>query len=414
MCLFLRGGNDSFNMLIPQGPEEYEEYRETRSDLAIAQNTLLPLDFHAVDGRAFGLHPSMPNLQSLFDSREACFVSNVGTLIEPLTKEKMLSGGKQVVPRNLFSHKDQVMQWQTSIPDDASTTGFAGRLADLLHESENAGSISMNISLSGNNLFQTGDTSISYTVNKQGRVGSIRRYDEKNRLGNIVTTAVNSIMDETYSDLFRETYAGKIQSSIDDNQTFKTAMDGVAEITTEFSGNDLSQRLKTIAQIIAARENLGMKRQVFFVNYGGWDHHDNILVKQADMLSVLDDAMSEFNTALKEINMHEQVTTFTASDFGRTLTSNGRGSDHAWGGNHIIMGGAVNGQEIFGHYPSLALQGPEEIGRGRLIPSISTDEYFAELALWFGANPADLDLLLPNIGRFYDVRSGVSPLGILS
>lgn len=414
VCIFLRGGNDSFNMLVPRGDTEYGEYQETRSDLAIAQDDLLPLDFTDSDGRVFGLHPSMGEVQELFNRGNATFVANVGTLVEPLTKSIMESGGRSVLPRNLYSHADQAMQWQTSVPDSVSKTGFAGRLADLLHVSRNTGATSMNISLGGNNVFQTGDSVVGYAVNRNGQAPSINAYDKEWHFSRVKTSAINSLMDATYQDLFRESFAEKMQTSVEDNLAFQNAMEFAPEFSTQFSDTRVSQELQSIAKIVAVREHLGMARQTFFVNFGGWDHHDDTLVQHAEMLGELSSALGEFNSALEEIGMNRNVTTFTASDFGRTLTSNGKGSDHAWGGNHLVMGGAVDGQQIFGEYPSLALKSELEIGRGRLIPTISTDEYFAELALWFGAKSTDLDLLLPNIGRFYDVRSGVTPIGFLS
>jgi uncharacterized protein (DUF1501 family) len=184
-------------------------------------------------------------------------------------------------------------------------------------------------------------------------------------------------------------------------------------LQTVFSDTGLSQNLRMIAQTIAARQALGMCRQTFFVEFGGWDHHDEVIVNQETMLPVVSMALSEFNSALIELGVENQVTTFTASDFGRTLTSNGRGSDHAWGGNQIIMGGAVNGGDIYGSYPTLFEGNSLDTGRGRLIPTTSIDAYFAELALWFGVPAADLELVLPNIRRFYDPASGSPPIGFL-
>jgi uncharacterized protein (DUF1501 family) len=169
-----------------------------------------------------------------------------------------------------------------------------------------------------------------------------------------------------------------------------------------------------IATTIAAREALGMRRQTFFVNTGGWDHHDEVLVNQQNMLPVISQALSEFQSAMEELGIADQVTTFTASDFGRTLSSNGRGSDHAWGGNHLVMGGAVAGGDMYGSYPSLYSGNPLDTGRGRLIPTTSVDELFAELALWFGVPEPDLELVLPNVRRFYPAGSVTPPLGFMS
>ena len=198
----------------------------------------------------------------------------------------------------------------------------------------------------------------------------------------------------------------------DGAEGFNAATEGIV-LNTDFTDNYLSQSFHMVAKTIAARETLGMTRQIFFIDYGGWDHHDEVLVAQEEMLTEVDTALSEFNAALKELNLFDCVTTFSTSEFGRTLTSNGNGTDHAWGGNVFVMGGAVQGGNIFGEYPSLELNNNLEIGGGVIIPTTSVDEYFADLALWYGVPPSELHILFPNIGNFYDVGSGNSPLGIM-
>jgi uncharacterized protein (DUF1501 family) len=188
----------------------------------------------------------------------------------------------------------------------------------------------------------------------------------------------------------------------------------VPPLATRFSDTSLSRKFRMIALTIAAREALCVRRQTFFVEFGGWDHHDEVILKQAAMLPVLSRALDEFHGALTELGVADLVTTFTASDFGRTLTSNGRGSDHAWGGNHLVLGGGVAGGDIYGRFPGLYLGNPLDTGRGRLIPTTSVDEYFAELALWFGVSTADLPLVLPNVGRFWTPGSASPPLGFAS
>jgi uncharacterized protein (DUF1501 family) len=216
----------------------------------------------------------------------------------------------------------------------------------------------------------------------------------------------------TYQHLFERTFASRMRGAIDAHLEFSAAIDALPPLETVFSDTALSQNFRMIAQTIAARDMLGLCRQTFFVHAGGWDHHDEVILNQEQMLPVVGAALGEFHAALVELGVENEVVTFTASDFGRTLTSNGRGSDHAWGGNHLVMGGPLNGGEIYGTYPELYEGNALDTGRGRLIPTTSTDEYFAELALWFGVSRNDLPIVLPNIGRFWDPASPTPPLGM--
>lgn len=412
VCIMLGGGNDSFNMVVPTDNSHYNEYQNTRSNLAIPQSSLLNLDPIAYNEKQLGLHPAMPELKNLFDSGKVAIVNNVGTLVQPTTKADYNGGSN--LPFGLFSHADQDKQWQTSVPQTSSPTGWGGRLADMVQSANTNQDISMNISLSGKNIFQLGQQSSEYTIQSSGD-GSIgiTGYNGTSAFDQIRTGAVNSLMEKQYQDIFKETYAGVIQSSQNTHELFSAAVGG-ATINTVFSTSELSQSLKMVARTIAVREQLGVKRQTFFVRFDGWDHHDELLNNHSQMLGVVSKAMSEFQTAMAELNLEDCVTTFTTSDFSRTLTSNGNGTDHAWGGNVLVMGGKVNGKEIYGSYPSLALDGDLELGGGVLIPQISTDEYFAELALWYGVPASDLVTLFPNIGNFYSPMSGGQPLGFMN
>jgi uncharacterized protein (DUF1501 family) len=227
------------------------------------------------------------------------------------------------------------------------------------------------------------------------------------------TEAVDSLLALHYQHLFERTFAARMRGALDAHLDFSAAIAAVPPLLTVFSDTHLSRVFRMIALTIAARQALCMKRQTFFVEVGGWDHHDEVVLNQAEMLPVISRALSEFQTALVELDVAGEVTTFTASDFGRTLSSNGRGSDHAWGGNHLVMGGAVAGGDLYGRFPNLYPGNNLDTGRGRLIPTTSVDEYFAELALWFGVPAADLGLILPNVGRFYSAASGRPPLGFL-
>lgn len=411
VCILLSGGNDSFNMLIPKGAE-YAQYANVRTNLAIPQNEVLGLN-PISSGMSLGIHPAMPEVQQLFQDGKVAFLSNVGTLIEPTTKAQINNNTVQV-PLGLLSHSDQVMHWQTSFPQERSSQGWGGRMADILQSMNSSQDISMNISLSGNNIFQTGANATAYTINSdEGGVG-VLGYNDPDPYFQLMTSGINSLLEQQYQDVFKQTYANVVKNSINSNEAFNEAIAQVDPFNTTFSNNYVSESLAMIARTIAAQETLGMQRQTFFLSIGGFDNHDELLNNQSELLTILSKGLSEFYNALDELNMNECVTTFTISDFARSLTSNGNGTDHAWGGNAMVMGGSVNGQEIYGSYPNLALGSELELGGGIFIPTTSADEYFAELALWFGVSPFDLPTLLPNIGNFYSVGSGTNPIGFMN
>lgn len=414
VCIMLGGGNDSYNMLAPRDTTNWNVYRSTRSNLAIPRNQLLPLtpNTFSQNGLQLGVHPAMPEMQSLFNQGKLAFINNVGTLVQPTTKSQYDNGSN--LPFGLFSHADQDQQWQTSVPQTQSPTGWGGRLADLVQSANTNQNISMNISLSGKNVFQLGNQSAEYSIlpTGNGSIG-ITGYDGPTAFDQIRTNAVKSLMEQQYQDIFKKTYAEVTQASQNTHELFSSAV-GNSTLSTNFSDSELSQSLKMVARTIKVRNSLGVQRQTFFVRFDGWDHHDELLNNQNAMLGAVSKAMSEFQAALAELNMEDCVTTFTISDFARTLTSNGNGTDHAWGGNVMVMGSQVKGKEIYGQYPDLRLGNPLELGGGVLIPQISTDEYFAELALWYGVAKTDLVTLFPNIGNFYNTMSSSSPIGFMS
>lgn len=412
VCIMLGGGNDSFNMLVPTSNEHYSEYQTTRSNQAIPQANLLNLSPTSYNEKELGLHPSMPELKTLFDAGKLAVLCNVGTLVQPTTKSDYNNSYR--LPFALFSHADQEKQWQTSVPQTNSPTGWGGRLADLVQSANTNQNISMNISLAGKNLFQLGEQSAEYSILPTG-TGSIgiRGYNGISTFDQIRTSAVKSLMEKQYQDIFKQTYAGVVQASQNTHELFSAAV-GNSTLSTTFSTNPLSQSLQMVARTMKVRQELGVKRQTFFVRIDGFDNHDELLNNHGALMTMLSKGMSEFQTAMGELNLEDCVTTFTVSDFGRTLTSNGNGTDHAWGGNVLIMGGKVKGKEVYGSYPNLALNTDLEIGGGVLIPKISTDEYFAELALWYGVSKSDLAILFPNIGNFYNTMSTTPPLGFMN
>lgn len=413
VCLMLAGGNDSFNMLMPKGDNEYAEYALTRSNLAIAQNDIRQINPITNDGRIFGVHPGMADMQQLFEMGNLAFACNVGTLIEPSTKTQILDGVVQT-PLGLFSHADQIQQWQTGRPHERSTIGWGGRIADLIQSTNTNQNISMNISLQGSNVFQQGNEIIPYAISPNGSVG-LNGYGEQNIFDQLRTDAIDSMLDRDYQDVYKNTYRNTIKSSNNASVEFQAGIDAVNDFTTPHpESNPLADQLRMVAKTIAARDTLSFQRQIFFVQLGGWDHHDELLINHTNHLTLVNDAVKYFSDLMDELDTQDCVTTYSLSDFGRTLTSNGNGTDHAWGGNAFMMGGAVNGQEFYGDYPTLALNSDLDLNNGVLVPTTAADMYIAELALWFGVAPSDLSMILPNISNFYDTSSGISPLGFMN
>jgi len=309
------------------------------------------------------------------------------------------------------------MQWQTSVPQSRSAVGVGGRMADILHDMNTIPNVSMNISLAGKNRFQTGNQYNEYSISNSTTAANIG-YDglpswwsNSGFLNDIKNGVVNNAVEQEYNNIFEKTMSSLTKQTSESIEIFQKAFGNIVPLATTFSDNNLSKDLKKIAETISVKSHLGANRQIFFVTIGGWDHHDNVIGSQNVMLPIVSNALSEFNDALTEIGMQNDVVTFTISDFARTLTTNGNGSDHAWGGNQMIMGGPINGSQIFGDFPSLALEGNDKnlSNRGRLLPTTSVDEFYAELALWFGVSPNDLDYILPNLCNFYSSNNCTEP-----
>jgi uncharacterized protein (DUF1501 family) len=415
VCLFLSGGNDSFNMLVPTTTGEYEAYAKVRGNLALARDTLLQITPGNLGGRTLGIHPSMPEVRDLFNAGRLAFVSNVGSLVRPLTLADYKAG--RYLPVSLYSHADQIKQWQTCMPDSRTAIGWGGRAADIIQSLNSPSLVSMNISLSGQSVFLTGRQAFTYSVGAGGAT-ALTGYNPTavNNLTAVRTKGVDSIVDQNYRNLFEQTYAASTTDAVDSYYEFSSALTGVTLTTPIPAGNSLASNLAMIAKIIAANGKFGARRQIFFVQLGGWDHHDEVLNNQLTMLATVSQALNMFSSALSEINMADKVTLFTASDFGRTLTSNGNGSDHAWGGNHLVMGGAVRGGRVCGdaasgYYPDLQNLAQIDTGQGRLIPGVAVDEYARDLLSWFGVGSGDMDYVLP---AFSSRFGGRPELGLFS
>jgi uncharacterized protein (DUF1501 family) len=407
VCLFFAGGNDANNLVVPTDATTYAAYALGRGVLALPQASLLPITPRTNDGRTWGLHPAMPELKALFDQNKLAIMANVGSLAYPLTQAQYNSGSVPK-PLQLFSHNDQQVEWMSSIPDKAFTTGWGGRLADLTNAFNTNNRISMSMSLNGQNSFQVGKTVAQYAVGTTGAV-ALTGAGTGTSLNGLRTTAMNDLLAQQNGNLFEAAFGGVTTGAIGTSALLSSIVTGANPFTTQFNGlnSSLSQQLNMVARLVNSQQALGLKRQIYFVRVGGFDLHDNQVNlgntasgAHANLLRDISQSLNAFNNALTSISAQNQVTTFTASDFGRTYNTNGDGSDHGWGSHHLIMGGAVNGGDIYGRMPNFAINGPDDTGRGRWIPTTSVDEYSATLAKWFGVSATDLPVVLPNIGRF--------------
>ena len=401
VCVFLHGGNDSFNMLVPNTTAEYNAYAASRQNLAIAQQDLLPINpvSLAPGSNAFGLHPSMGGMQNLFETGRAAFVANVGPLVEPTTRDQYFNQSV-TLPSQLFSHNDQQSQWHSLKGANTSKTGWAGRIADLIRTSVADQQMATNASLYGTTLFQSAEETIAYVMGQTGPLPYEGFSNDPNNILYDQKLAFQRVVEAQYGSIYERGFAEIQQRAIDAADAVSDAIAGAPVLNTVFPNTPLGRQLETVAKLIGNKDALAMQRQIFFIGIGGFDSHDDQNQNQPGLLGGVSESMSAFYAATAELNIADSVTAFTQSDFGRTLTSNGDGTDHAWGGNQIVIGGAVSGQDIYGNYPVLQIGGIDDVGGGRMIPTTSADQFAATLAGWFGVPDVDLDIVAPNIDNF--------------
>jgi len=400
VCLFLNGGNDTNNVVVPRDTSAHNAYAAARGNLAVERSDLLDLNPMTTDGRSWGLHPSLASVQELFVGGQLAVLANVGTLLYPTTKTQYEAGSVPLPPQ-LFSHSDQSVQWQSGVADQAFQTGWGGRLADLTNAFNENNQISMNITLDGKNSFQVGRDVVQYAVRPEGPL-NLWWHDDPDEDASAATRieALRDGQGHEHTNLLRAAVGETTDCALENSELPGGILAAADPLTTAFPDSDLGGQLGMMARLISVREQLGLRRQVFFARLGGWDLHDSQVGAHEQLLSELADAMKAFYDATAELGVANDVTTFTASDFGRTLVTNGDGSDHGWGSHHFIMGGAVRGGDFYGNMPDLAVGGPDDVNHGRWIPTVSVDEYNATLARWFGVSDSDMPLILPNIGRF--------------
>ncbi len=402
VCIFLFGGNDGNNLLVPTDVGTYTQYVNNRGVLAIPQpgvtNGLLPLNYSDVNHTGYGIHPSMPEIQALFNSGQAALLANVGSLLAPLTRTQYLNRSVATPPQ-LFSHSDQQLEWQTSIDDQAPVTGWGGRSADLLYSLNSSNNVSMNISLAGANTFQTGKTISAYNVSSSGAVSL-------NSSSQLAT--LQALLNQSHTNLYESAFATEMNTALNDASLINTNIAATSSSTywnpNPFPNTGIGNQLKMIARLIQAAPAFGHQRQIFFASMGGFDLHGsegNYMGSQANLLQQLSQGMNALYKATVKMGLGPNVLQFTASDFSRTFPVNSiQGADHGWGNNHLMVGGSLNGQKIYGTYPQLVLNGPDDTNTGRWIPSTSVDQYSATIAKWFGVSPSNISTVFPYIGRF--------------
>jgi uncharacterized protein (DUF1501 family) len=399
VCVFLYGGNDANNTLIPFDTTGYNNYSTIRGPLAIAQNQLLPLG-GSLAPNTFALNPNLPDIQALFNSNNAAIVANVGTLTEPTTKAQYQASGT-VLPTNLFSHPDQQLEWQNASQSGATQTGWAGRIADQLNTSYNpGGQIPMITSVAGDTLFCNGNASTPVSVSP-GNLGGASCSEGTTECAAQQATA-QALLSFSSGLTLVQADNGITSNAYNYARILTAATQSVTALKTVFPAGGLGAQLKQIAQIIQVQAALGVNRQIFFCGIGNFDTHSDQLVLQNALLAGISPALSAFYNATVEMGVQNSVTSFTMSDFSRTFQPNSNtGSDHAWGSHHIVMGGAVKGGQMYGKFPTLSLNGPDDSGtNGRWVPSTGSVQYAATLASWFGVTAAQMPAIFPNIGSF--------------
>ena len=404
VCVFLYGGNDGNNTVIPY--DDYASYAAVRgSALNIPQASILKVDA-ASQGAAFGLHPALTDFQTLYTQGKLAVLANVGTLAAPVTRSQYLAGSAR--PDSLFSHSDQQSQWQSSIvrsQDRLSPTGWGGRMADVL-AGLNATTFPMMVSTSGIPVFARGVT--SYPVVPGAALQGFPT-------GNAVATARLAAFRKLLTLEGKETLVGAAgavtSAAIDNSAVLNAALAKGATLATTFPGTSIGRQFQQVAGILSIRGDLRINRQIFFVSLGGFDTHTNEISTQQNLFTQLNAAVKAFYDATVELGIADSVTTFTLSDFGRTFQpASGGGSDHAWGSHHFILGGSVKGGDFYGTFPDLALKGPDDSSNeGRWIPTTSVDQYAATLAQWYGLDAATVPAVFPGIGRFASSHLGFLP-----
>jgi uncharacterized protein (DUF1501 family) len=415
VCVFLYGGNDYANTVVPYDAANYALYHQIRAGatgeneagIAIARASLAPTALTPLsaqtltDNLQYALHPRLTALKGLWDQGKLAVQLNVGPLVKPTTIAQYNSTNKVAnpLPPKLFSHNDQQSVWQSNGVEGA-TTGWGGRMGDIALSSNGSNALLTCISATGNAVFVAGRTALQYQISPGGAIkisGLANDY---------LRPALNALITRDSAHVLEKEYAVVTRRSIEMEGIVNGALAAVQPTTVYPAANPLAAQLKIVARLIGARNALGVKRQVFFVSLGGFDNHNLLMQDHPALMQRVNDALAAFYATTVELGVQNSVTTFTASDFGRTLASNADGSDHGWGSHHFVLGGAVNGGRFYGTAPRVSLQSDDQVGQGRLLPTTSVDQFAATLARWFGCSVTELPGVLPNVGNFSNTALG--------
>jgi len=417
VCVYLQGGNDGHGTVIATDTDSYAAFTAARQGapgLAYPLAELLPITLKTPQsGRSFALNPALTGVQNLFTAGRAAVIANTGTLVVPASKAQINNNSVQL-PDSLFSHFDQTAAWQAIASDLGSSerVGWGGAVADAVEAMNlNSNSMFTCISTAGNALFLAGQTSFQLNVTSAGPIpiyGLTQPPFGAPTAGN----PLNSILTGDEANLFAQEYQVIIQRSMQAQAMLATAMapagpTGVPNppqvldpMTNKLADNPLASSMQTVARIIAGRASLGVTRQIFYVQLGSFDTHNNQATQHAQLLTQLGGALEYFDGLMVNMGLSNNVTSFTISDFGRTLTSNSNGTDHGWGSHHFVTGGAVNGQDMYGMYPVVGADQANDLGAGRLIPTTSVEQYAGTLAQWFGLSDSQIRTVFPNFANF--------------
>jgi uncharacterized protein (DUF1501 family) len=399
VCVFLFGGNDSNNTIIPMDDTNYKAYMSIRQNLALTGSSLTST-VYSLAGAPYAFHAKLPDLANLFSTRELAVVANVGSLIQPMTRSTYQSQAA-ALPSNLFSHLDQQLQWQSSVAQGTSTSGWAGRAADYVASQKmNSTGFPSNMSVAGNVLFGVG-TSTELVTLTPGQTLQLAGFSTS-AVSQSRWNALNNLLSLPSGLSLAQAANGTLAHSITDAASLTAALAQVPALKTVFPNTSLGGQLKQVAQVIQVQAQLGMRRQIFFASLGGFDTHTNEINTHVSLYPQVNDALVAFYKATQELQMADNVTTFTESEFNRTFQpTSGAGADHGWGSHHMVLGGAVQGGQIYGQFPTFQLGGPSDTDtRGRWIPTTSIDQYGATLASWFGIPDAELSSMFPNLANF--------------
>ncbi len=399
VCIFMFGGNDGNSLLVPQTQSEYNAYKAIRGSLALPDTNVKLLPVTAVNGTPYGLTDGLTLIHPFWAQKKLAVVANVGMLVQPTTRQQYQASAVPL-PTNLFSHADQTVQMQAGIPSSSASTGWAGRVADAVSAMNAGKSFPPSVSVSGPALFSKGNIVQAASL--------IPGFDMQLYGFNLWPTTASQARSTALqqvltfdSGLTMIQAADKIRQDALGLSAMLKSLGSAPPMTTTFPGTSIGQQLKQVAQILQLRPQIGLSRQIFFCSLGGFDTHSGQSWGQWDLLKQISDGMLSFYNATAELGIADKVTTFTESEFGRTLQPSGSGSDHGWGNHHVVLGGAVQGGDVYGRFPVMALGGPDDsANRGAWIPSTSTDQFGATLAKWFGVPPAGLATVFPNLSQF--------------